>query len=183
MAWIKVINEGEAEDDRLRTLYKKYGDPFEGVDNILKVHSLNPESLRHHYDYYKHLMTGTSRLSRMQREMIAIVVSAANRCRYSLVHHKDSLFQLTKNKALCDTVADDYHNADVGEKDIAMMSFAERLTRDPGGMEKVDVKELRDVGFRDGEILDIVQIAAYFNFANRTALGLGVDLEPRWSND
>ena len=82
MAWIKMIAVGEAEDDLLRTLYKKYGDPFEGVDNILRIHSLNPPSLKGHYDYYKHIMTGKSGLSRMQREMIAVVVSAVNQCHY-----------------------------------------------------------------------------------------------------
>lgn len=82
MAWIKMIKEGFAEDDLLRELYKKYGNPFEGVDNILKIHSLNPLSMKHHYELYKHLMAGRSGLSRMQREMIAVVVSAANECHY-----------------------------------------------------------------------------------------------------
>jgi len=81
MAWIKMIREEEAHGF-LRSLYKKYGNPFEGVDNILKIHSLNPETLKHHYDFYKHLMTGKSGLSRMQREMIAVVVSVANDCHY-----------------------------------------------------------------------------------------------------
>ena len=81
MAWIRTIDEDDATG-YLKTLYKKYGSPFEGVDNILKIHSLNPESLRFHYDLYKHLMTGKSGLSRMQREMIAVVVSAANECHY-----------------------------------------------------------------------------------------------------
>lgn len=81
MAWIKMIKEGEAQG-YLKELYKKYGDPFEGVDNILKIHSLNPPSLRNHYELYKHLLTGTSGLSRMQREMIAVVVSKVNGCHY-----------------------------------------------------------------------------------------------------
>ena len=81
MAWIKMIAEDQAEG-QLRTYYKKYGSPFEGVDNILKIHSLNPESLRHHYELYRHLMTGPSGLSRMQREMIGIVVSKINACHY-----------------------------------------------------------------------------------------------------
>ena len=81
MAWIKVIREGEATG-YLKTLYKKYSDGDGFVDNILKIHSLNPESLKYHYDYYKHLMAGRSGLSRMQREMIAVVVSKANNCHY-----------------------------------------------------------------------------------------------------
>ena len=182
MAWIKVIKEGEAENDLLREFYKKYGDPFAGVDNIMKIHSLNPESMWKHYDYYKHIMTGRSGLSRMQREMIAIVVSAENNCEYGLTHHRENLMQLTGSQSLCDKVATDFTAADVGDKDIAMMGFAKRLTRDPGGMRHKDTKELRDVGFKDGEILDIVQVTAYFNFVNRMANGLGIELEPRFSS-
>ena len=72
------------EDARgvLKSYYKKYGDPSEGVDNILKIHSLNPDSLKHHYEMYRHLMKGQSGLSRMQREMIAVVVSKINACHY-----------------------------------------------------------------------------------------------------
>jgi uncharacterized peroxidase-related enzyme len=81
MAWIKMISEEEARG-LLKTYYKKYGDPFEGVDNILRIHSLNPESLKHHYEMYKHLMMGESGLSLMQREMIAVVVSKINACHY-----------------------------------------------------------------------------------------------------
>jgi alkylhydroperoxidase family enzyme len=82
MAWIKMIPEKNVRNDYLRSLYKKYSDPFEGVDNIIKIHSLNPKSMQLHYDYYKHLMTGKSGLSRMQREMIAVVVSSTNKCHY-----------------------------------------------------------------------------------------------------
>lgn len=81
MAWIKVIKENEATG-YLKTLYAKYGSLDEGVDNILKIHSLNPESLKYHYDFYKHLMAGRSGLSRVQREMIAVVVSKINQCHY-----------------------------------------------------------------------------------------------------
>lgn len=81
MAWIKVIQEDEA-DGRLKTLYDQYTDPWGGVDNILKIHSLNVKSLKAHYDLYAHLMRGKSDLSRIQREMIAVVASAVNRCHY-----------------------------------------------------------------------------------------------------
>lgn len=81
MAWIKVIQEAEA-NGRLKELYDKYTDPWGGVDNILKIHSLNVKSLKGHYDLYAHLMRGPSDLSRVQREMIAVVTSAVNRCHY-----------------------------------------------------------------------------------------------------
>lgn len=78
MAWIRMIDEEDAEG-RLRELYDRIGGE---LDNILRIHSLNPKSLRGHFDVYSHLMRGSSPLSREQREMIAVVVSAANRCHY-----------------------------------------------------------------------------------------------------
>ena len=81
MAWIHMIPEDEA-DGHLAELYEKYREPWGGVDNILKVHGLNPRSMKAHFDLYVTLMRGKSDLSRAQREMIAIVSSAANRCHY-----------------------------------------------------------------------------------------------------
>jgi len=81
MAWIKVIDEEEAAG-RLAELYEKYKEPWGGTDNILKIHSLNVKSMKTHYDLYAHLMRGKSDLTRIQREMIAVVVSAVNRCHY-----------------------------------------------------------------------------------------------------
>ncbi len=81
MAWIRMIDESQAEG-RLRELYAKMLGPEGKVDHILKVHGLNPASLRGHFDFYKVLMRGRSPLSRAQREMIAVVVSATNQCHY-----------------------------------------------------------------------------------------------------
>lgn len=81
MAWIRMISEDDAEG-RLAELYEKYREPWGGVDNILKIHSLNVPSLETHYRLYVTLMRGKSELSRAQREMIAVVASAANRCHY-----------------------------------------------------------------------------------------------------
>ena len=81
MAWIRIIQENEAAG-RLKELYNKYAEPSGEVDNILKIHSLNVKSLQAHFDLYAHLMRGRSALSRIQREMIAVVVSAVNHCHY-----------------------------------------------------------------------------------------------------
>ena len=81
--WIKVIDEDTPDmDPKLAEMYDKMRDPRGHVDNILKIHSLDPESLRVHFDFYKLVMYGRSKLSRIQREMIALVVSAANACHY-----------------------------------------------------------------------------------------------------
>ena len=81
MAHIRYIPPDEA-GPALSPLYRRYGDGEGNLDNILRVHSLNPPSLKHHYDLYRHLMTGPSPLSRLQREMIAVAVSADNDCFY-----------------------------------------------------------------------------------------------------
>jgi uncharacterized peroxidase-related enzyme len=81
MAWIRWIDEDEAEG-KLAEQYRRLRAPEGGVDHILKIHSLNPPSLEGHYDFYKTLMRGRSGLSRAEREMIAVVVSATNHCHY-----------------------------------------------------------------------------------------------------
>jgi uncharacterized peroxidase-related enzyme len=176
MAWIKTIDEEHATD-QLKVFYKKHGDPFAGVDNIWKAHSLNPESLRFHYDLFRQLTTGRSGLSRMQREMIGVVVSAANRCAYGVRHHGKDLFSLTKNKSLLKAMEGDFRSADIPQKDIAMLDYARKLTLDPGGVEKADIDALRTAGFKDADILDIALLTAYCNSYDRVAAGLGVEIE------
>ncbi len=81
MSWIKVIPPAEATGE-LAELYARLQTPGGSVDHILAVHSLNPASLRTHYDLYRACMFGPSELSRAQREMVAVVVSVTNRCHY-----------------------------------------------------------------------------------------------------
>jgi len=81
MAWIRIIDESEAEGE-LKKSYDKLTEPWGGVDNILKIHSLNPRSLTGHFELYKTVMHGPSELTRTQREMIAVTVSAINHCVY-----------------------------------------------------------------------------------------------------
>lgn len=81
MAWIRMVGQAEAEG-RLAASYERLTAPWGGVDNILKIHSLNPPTLDQHYELYKTVMRGRSPLSKVQREMIAVVVSATNQCHY-----------------------------------------------------------------------------------------------------
>ena len=81
MAWIKTITKADAKDD-LKEKYNEFIEPWGGVDNILKIHSLNPESLDVHVKLYKTIMYGKSPIKRRDREMIAVVVSTINHCHY-----------------------------------------------------------------------------------------------------
>jgi uncharacterized peroxidase-related enzyme len=97
-----------------------------------------------------------------------------------VTHHGKGLFLLTKNRTLVAAVKTDYRKADIGEKDIAMLDYARKVTLEPNACRRSDVVALRKLGFRDADILDIVQVAAYYNYVNRIANGLGVELEPYW---
>ena len=81
MAWIDIIDENNAEGS-LKDQYEKLTEPWGGGDNILKIHSLNAESLSAHVQLYKTIMFGKSPIRRTDREMIAVVVSTINQCHY-----------------------------------------------------------------------------------------------------
>ena len=181
MAWIKIIDEQNAEGS-LKEQYDQLIEPWGGVDNILKIHSLNPESLAAHVKLYKTLMYGKSPLRRTDREMIAVVVSAINQCHYWIVHHGEGLLKLTKDESLVNHLKSDYTLANISTKQMAMLNYAAKLTERPADIFNRDIEELREVGFKDRAILDINQIVAYYAFVNRIADGLGVDLEEFWDN-
>ncbi len=181
MAWIKIIDEQNAEGS-LKEQYDQLIEPWGGVDNILKIHSLNPESLAAHVKLYKTLMYGKSPLRRTDREMIAVVVSAINQCHYWIVHHGEGLLKLTKDESLVNQLKSDYTLANISTKQMAMLNYAAKLTERPADIFNRDIEELREVGFKDRAILDINQIVAYYAFVNRIADGLGVDLEEFWNN-
>ena len=81
MAWIPMIQEDKAES-ALKEWYDKLREPWGGVDNIMKIHSLNINTLKGHFEIYLSAMKGTKDLSQKQREMIAVVVSKVNQCHY-----------------------------------------------------------------------------------------------------
>lgn len=83
-----------------------------------------------------------------------------------------------KNDALVEAVKIDYRTADLSSADRALCDYAMKLTRTPGAMSEADVDALRSRGFDDRAVHDAAQVTAYFNYINRVAEGLGVDLEP-----
>lgn len=172
MAWIKEIEHDEATGELKITfdeLVKKRGK----LSNIMKVHSLNPGAMQKHLDLYIHLMFGKSGLSRADREAIAVVVSATNDCAYCVSHHAEALAHYEKNETITEMMKG-LRFLGLPDRTARMLSYASKLTFKPSSVHEKDVKELRDTGFSDADILDINLITAYFNFVNRIALGLGV---------
>jgi uncharacterized peroxidase-related enzyme len=173
MAWIRFIEEGEASG-RLKEYYEHIKRTRGKIANILKVQSLNPDALKAHLDLYLALMFRKSGLTRIQREMIATVVSATNQCDYCMTHHGEALLRLTKNAELVRQMKRDFKKVDLAREDYAMLEYAVKLTKSPSELNLKDIEELRQVGFNDTDILSINLITSYFNFVNRIALGLGV---------
>lgn len=148
------------------------------IAQVYMVQSLNPSALRAHLDLYMSIMYRRGELIRAQREMIGVLVSSLNRCRYCLIHHREALQTYVKDETVVEGISTDFRRAPLERRDRVMLEYCEKLTRNPSEMSEGDVQVLRDVGFGDEAILDINLIASYFNFVNRMVLGLGVELEP-----
>lgn len=177
MAWIETIDLEDA-DDELRDLYDEIIDTRGKVANIMKVHSLNPAAMADHLRLYDTLLFGRSDLRRVEREAIAVVVSATNECTYCVEHHGEALAAYWDADRVEQMCTDYTALSTLDDKLRAACDLAAKLTRTPDAMTEDDVERLREVGWSDRSILDIVLITAYFNFVNRIATGLGVDVTP-----
>jgi len=178
MAWIDTIALDTA-DEQLRERYEEIINARGKVSNIMKAHSLNPAAMASHLELYDTLLfDGSSPLSRAEREAIAVVVSAENDCTYCIDHHQQALAAYwSQDRA--ERLATDYRLvSDLSEQLQAACETATKLTRSPNAMTEGDVDTLRNAGWSDRAILDIVLVTAYFNFVNRIATGLGVEVTP-----
>ena len=173
MAWIEEIDAEDASGE-LRDVYDELLKSRGKLANILKVHSLNPGALKTHVDLYMHLMFGQSKLSRKEREAIAVVVSANNECAYCVNHHYEPLTRYEKDPDVLKTVRQAQDLTGLDGRFAAMLEHAAKLTREPHNVDEADLNALRAQGLSDRDILDITLVTAYFNFVNRIALGLGV---------
>ena len=174
MSWIDEIAVDEA-DGRLAGIYGDLVEKRGKVANILKVHSLNPAAMQGHLDLYMTLMFGKSGLSRLEREAIAVVVSANNDCDYCVNHHLESLRRYLDDEETLNLLATADGLETLEPRLSNVVRHAEKLTTAPGAMTESDLGELRAEGLSDRDILDLTLITAYFNFVNRIAMGLGVE--------
>ena len=174
MSWIEEIEISEAEG-KLAEMYAQLLKQRGKISNILKVHSLNPPAMEDHLDLYMTLMFGKSGLSRLEREAVAVVVSASNECAYCVRHHAETLrHYLDDEETLKLLMAAD--GLETFEPRLSnIVRHAEKLTDAPGAMTESDLDELRAVDLSDKDILDLTMIVGYFNFVNRIAVGLGVE--------
>ena len=139
------------------------------VPNVLRAYSFDDVKLRAFTDLYNDLMLGESNLSKLEREMIAVVVSSVNRCFYCLVAHGAAVRELSGDPVLGEMMVMNHRAADLDERTRAMLDFAVVLTESPETITEDDREDLREVGFCDRDIWDIASVAAFFNMSNRVA--------------
>ena len=177
-AWIRMLSDEEAGDD-LREALALARTPHGTVDNVMRVHSLRPSTLRGHVLLYRAaLHDDTNTLPPWLQECIASWVSILNDCPYSLANHWANARHLIGDDDRADRIeaalaARRPEDAFEG-RDLALMRYAEKLTVRPGDMERADVDALFAAGLDDGKILEANQIIGYFNYVNRCLNGLGV---------
>ena len=142
--------------------------------NLFAGYAHAPQRLRNFMAMRDSLTESTPGLSTPEREMIAVVVSAENRCHYCMVSHSATLRRMTGDAVLVDTLGINYRTAAVTPRQRAMLDFAIALTRDPAGIGEANRQALRDAGFADADIWDITEVTAFFNMTNRLASAVGM---------
>lgn len=137
--------------------------------NVLKAYSFDDKKLLGFTTMYNELMLGESGLSKLEREMIAVVVSSINRCYYCLVAHGAAVRELSGDPELGEMLVMNYRVARLPQRQRAMLDFAAKLTEASYRIEEADRRALREAGFSDRDIWDIAAVASFFNMSNRMA--------------
>ncbi len=181
MSWIKIINYEEA-DSKLKRIYNRVKGPNNNVDNILMIHSLRPHSLDGHMALYKNVLHNSNNtLPKWYLESIGVYVSYLNKCSYCVEHHFEGLKRLLadddKANLFMESITKDTLSEYFDKKYFKGINYAKKLTLSLGSITQAEIEELKSLGFSDGEILEINQVSSYFNFVNRTVLGLGVNTQ------
>lgn len=180
MAFITTVCESDATGP-LAELYTRVANPDGSVDNVMKIHSINADALRAHFELYVAAMHKRSPLSRIERELVGVAVSRLNGCQYCLRHHAAGLERLACQKGSSRPgLGKSALNGDesvLTDREKVLVAYARRLVCDPGSIGPEDLAPLRQAGLDDRAIHDLALVVAYFCFANRMATGLGVALE------
>ncbi|WP_293574685.1 peroxidase-related enzyme [Phaeobacter sp.] len=144
------------------------------VPNVLRANAFDIDKLNAFTAMYNDLMLADSGLSKLEREMIAVVVSAINSCFYCLVAHGAAVRQLSGDPKLGEMLVMNYRVAPITPRQRAMLDFAAKATKASAEIEESDRQALRDHGFSDRDIWDIANVTGFFNMSNRVASATGM---------
>jgi len=180
-AWIRMISDEEA-DAELTEVLQLARTPHGTVDNVMRVHSLRPNTMKGHVILYRAaLHDDANTLPEWLQETISSYVSILNGCEYSLANHWANARHLISDDKKADRIEEALKarrpEAALDGLELAFLRYAEKLTVRPSEMKKADVDDLKAHGADDGQILEANQIIGYFNYVNRHLNGLGVTTE------
>lgn len=179
MSWINIINYKDAVGS-LKKLYDRVKGPNDNIDNVLAIHSLRPHTLKGHMALYKAVLHHSGNtLPKWYLETLGVFVSRQNKCDYCVDHHSAGLKRLLANDEKYTAIADAINNHQAIEvledKWLKGIEYAKILTHDPSQLKESNIATLKEAGFSDGEVLEINQLTSYFNYVNRSVIGLGVN--------
>ena len=181
MSWIKVIGFEEATG-RLKSIYNKIKGPNNQIDNVLSIHSLRPHTLTGHMSLYKNaLHHSNNTFPNWMLELLGTYTSYINNCEYCYEHHFAGMKRFLNDDKKADEIRHHIENGSLpnylAEKEYALIDYAHKLTLKAASLSRADISYLKSLGYDDGEILEVNQVVAYFNYANRTVMGLGVNTD------
>ncbi|MBL6958935.1 MAG: peroxidase-related enzyme [Rhodospirillales bacterium] len=174
------LPDPDSLDDDMKKYFKVCEEKLGLVPYVLRAYTGNPEKLRNFINTYNTLMLDeeTCNLSTLEREMIAVVVSSANRCYYCLVAHGQAVRELSGDPQLGEMLVLNYRVAELEPRQRALLDYAWKLTKTPHEIGEEDRQVLRDGGFGDQDIFDITDTVGFFNYTNRMAHGLDMMPNP-----
>lgn len=181
MSWIEIIPYSSAKG-KLKKLYNRVKGPENNVDNIMLAHGLRPHSMEGHMVLYKNVIHNRNNtVPKWFLETIGAYVSFLNKCDYCIHHHSEGLKKILNNIEKHKTIlsslqTEEFYNF-FDSKYTEALNYAKLLTVKPTKVSENNIQKLKETGFSDGEILEINQVVSYFNYANRTVLGLGITTE------
>ena len=150
------------------------------VPNVFRAYTLRPTKFEHFRQYNSELMLGESGLTKLEREMIAVVVSSVNHCHYCLIAHSAGVRVLSGDPQLADQLAANYRAAKLSKRQLAMLNFAWKLAETPALMTPEDRKKLKLSGFNDRDIFDIAEVTGFYSASNRLASAIGMRPNPEY---
>ena len=163
------VPDAAALDDDLKAIWAKCVEKLGFVPNVFATYALRPQRLRNFMASYNEIMLAPSGLSKLEREMVAVVVSAANRCYYFLVAHGAAVRKLSGDPELGEMMALNYRVAKLDARQRAMLDYAHKLTVSLHLVDEADREALRRVGLSNEDIFDLSETTAFFNLSNRMA--------------
>jgi uncharacterized peroxidase-related enzyme len=170
------IPEREQLPEQFQKYFAKCEDKLGMIPNVLTAYSQNTAQLDVFARFYNEIMFGEGELSTLEKEMIAVVVSAQNHCYYCLTAHGAAVREYSGDPVLGELMVMNYRAAELEPRHRAMLDFAHKLTTQPDSIDEADRQSLRDVGFGDQGIWDIANVTGFYNMTNRVASA--VEMQP-----